>query len=53
MMPLTWYVYSTYPTYAACRTAGEGKLTGEGALSFKCKEITDGDFFIWQLWLLS
>jgi hypothetical protein len=53
MIPQTWYVYSTYPTYAACRTAGWSKVSSEGALSFRCKEITDGDFFVWQLSLLS
>jgi hypothetical protein len=53
MMPQTWYIYSTYPTYAACRTAGWNKVASEGALSFRCQEVTDGAFFIWRLWLLS
>lgn len=53
MIPQTWYLYGSYPTYSACRYAGVEKVTSGGALSFQCHEVTVGDYFIWDLYLLS
>lgn len=53
MVPQVWYYYSNYPTLSACRYAGIEKETSGAALTFKCIEVTAGDYFVWDLYLYS
>lgn len=52
MAPDGWIIYDvTYPTLSACRFAGLNKVVSGGADTYYCTEVTDGDFFVWELHL--
>jgi ABC-type transport system substrate-binding protein len=54
MEPAPWTIYpTTYPTKFACQEAGENKVFTGAAESYYCTEVTDGDFFVWELHLFT
>lgn len=44
--PDAWVYDGNYPTKASC--VGAGKNTKH---TYKCVEVTDGDFFLWDLYI--
>lgn len=45
-----WFYYKTYGTLSLCRYAGINKDIS-GGFDWQCREVTDGAFFVWALWL--
>jgi hypothetical protein len=49
---LVWTYKGTYPTLAACKSAGQAWLNGGSAARYKCTEINEGDYFVCKLYVV-
>ena len=47
-----WLLYGSYPTQHACKVEGDYILLHENnSYTFSCVEFTEGDYFIWKLYI--
>lgn len=47
-----WLLYGSYPTQHACKVEGDYILLHKNnSYTFSCVEFTEGDYFIWKLYI--
>jgi hypothetical protein len=49
---IKWLYWSSYPTAQACNAEGDHLYLEENIETWKCPEYTEGDYFVWELWVV-
>src|SRR5690349_3886701 len=50
-VPSVWVYYQGYPTQFTCRNAGLYKVISGVAETYKCVEVSRGEYLAWALYL--
>jgi len=49
---IAWKYWSSYGTLHACNAEGDHLYLMENILTWKCVEYTEGDYFVWELFVV-